>query len=250
MIKLVASKKDLAGLNIAKACENIGLNVHYIEEDIIFAEKLPDAEAYIFLSRHKSESEKPCLTCHFPGNFGKDIIHGGNPKELGISFPSLEKKFIRNLAKIKGEWNEPELEKFQIVLEATHHGPTHFKKPILFVEIGSSEKEWTNELAGKLVAEAVKRTLGQKDIYLKHAIAFGGTHYPDKFTDILIKDVYSLGHILPKYQTENLNDEMFKQMLEKSAEEIKYCLIDWKGINRRAEISEMADKYGLTIVKL
>ena len=252
MIALVASKKDKASMNIAKHCEKLGLKVHYIKEDIIFAKELPDADAYIFLSRHKSKSERPCLTAHFPGVFSEDNALGGNPYELGIAFPSLEKKYIINLSKIKKKWNKKELEKYQIVLEATHHGPTHFKKPIMFVEIGSSEYEWKDELAADLVAHAVKETL--KDInptqIYKTAIAFGGTHYPKKFTDILLKEDYSIGHIMPKYALLYLNEEILKQMIEKSIEKIKYCIIDWKGCNMKSEIIELIDKYKLEIVRI
>ncbi|MCD6547724.1 MAG: D-aminoacyl-tRNA deacylase [Nanoarchaeota archaeon] len=250
MIRLIASKKDIAGTNIAKECVKLGLDVHFIQEDIIFAKELPDADAYIFLSRHKSKSELPCLTAHFPGNFSNDVSHGGNAKELGFSFPSLEKIFIRNLWKIKGEWNKKELEKYQVVIEATHHGPTHFNKPVMFVEIGSSEEEWKDEIAASLVAHAIKRTLNQKENFLKHAIAFGGTHYPEKFTNILLKDVYSIGHVMPKYALQYLDEEIFKQMIEKSIEKIKYCLIDWKGANKKDIIIKFAKEYGLEVVKV
>ena len=247
---LVASKQDLAGINIAKKCEKLGLKVHYIEEDILFAKELPESNFYIFLSRHKSKSEKPCLTAHFPGIFSNDTSMGGSPKELGTAFPTLEKKYIRNLWKIKGEWNKKELEKYQIVLEATHHGPTHLKKPVMFVELGSSKDEWKDETAAELIAHAIKRTLNQNDYYLKHGIAFGGTHYPEKFTKILIKDVYSIGHIMPKYALQFLDEEIFKQMINKSVEKVHYCLIDWKGTNKKEKIINLAKKFNLKVIKI
>lgn len=247
MITLIASKKDPAGMNIARQVEKLGHKVHYINEDIIFANALPEADAYIFLSRHKSESEKPCLTCHFPGNFTADISHGGSGKELGAAFPNLEKSYVKFLSMNKKL--VPELEKFEVVIEATHHGPTHFSKPVLFVEIGSSEKEWGIESAGQVVAKSVEMAMYKME-KAKPAIAFGGTHYPQKFTEVLLKGEYAIGHIMPKYQSENFNEAIFRQMMEKSCEKIKYCLIDWKGINRRTEIAELARKYGLEVVRI
>ncbi|MCD6576299.1 MAG: hypothetical protein J7K73_04030 [Nanoarchaeota archaeon] len=250
MVVLIASKQDIASMNIAKKCEELGLKVNYIEEDDIFVKELPYADYYIFLSRHSSKSEKPCLTAHFPGVFSDDTSLGGNPHELGVAFPSLEKNYIKNLWELKKEWNKKELEKFQIVIEATHHGPTHLKKPIMFVEIGSSEEEWKNETAAELVAHAIKRTLNQNQVYAKHAIAFGGTHYPEKFTNILLNEEFAIGHIMPKYALPNLSEKTFNEMVKKSVEPIKYCIIDKKGSSRKDEIIELANKFGLKVVKI
>ena len=266
MIMLVTSRKNSAGMSIAKKCEKLGMKVHYCEEEILEINKLPDAEpqrlatrsgeisttAYIFLSTHRSESKMPCFTSHFPGIFGDDVSHGGNPKELAYSYPGLQKIYMRALSSIKGEWKRPELEKYQVVVEATHHGPTHFKKPVLFVEIGSSEAEWDDESAAELVAEAVKRTISRikNETFIKTAIAFGGTHYPEKFTEVIIKGEYSIGHILPKYQNENMSEEMFEQMVSKSIEPVKYVLIDWKGINKKSTITDWAKNKGLEVVKI
>lgn len=248
---LVASKLDIAGLNIAKECEKLGLNVHYVEEDLIKIKNLPKAEYYIFLSKHKSESKKPCLTCHFPGNFGEDVSYGGNVKELGVAYPSLEKIFMRNLIKAKKELQREELEKYQIVIEATHHGPTHFKEPVLFVEIGSSEKEWTEKSAAEVVGLAVKRTVETaNEHFSKIGIGFGGTHYSEKFTKVIIDSQFAIGHVFPKYQIKNINEEIFNQLCEKSAEEIKYVLIDWKGMSKKDLIIKWAKNKGLEIVKI
>ena len=247
MILLVASKKDPAGMNIAEECERIGLKVFFVEEDIIYVKTLPDANAYIFLSRHKSESGKPSLTAHFPGNFGTDNTHGGNSKELSIAFPSLEKIYFKNLVK-----NSKNLKDFQIVLEATHHGPTQFDKPILFVEIGSSEKEWKLKGPAEIIAQSIKETLNEIKMAtnLKIGIAFGGTHYPEKFTKLILEEDYALGHIFPKYQKDNLTEEIMDQMANKSIEPINYCIIDDKGINNKSKIIQWAEKIGLKIIKI
>ena len=213
MVLLVASETDIAGKNISEECEKIGLKVHYIKEELLYVQNLPDADYYIFLSKHKSKSKKPCLTAHFPGNFSENKF-GGNKNELGFAFPSLQKKFMKNLYSINN------LEKYQIVIEATHHGPTCFKKPIMFVEIGSSEKEWKDKKAAKIIARSIKKTIYEKQKKFKPSIAFGGTHYPKKFMKVLLKTDYSIGHIIPKYNLENLDEKIFEQMIEKSSEKI------------------------------
>ncbi len=243
MVLLVASKKDIAGMNIGKQCENLGLKVHYIDEDLLYVQNLPDADYYIFLSKHKSESGKPCLTSHFPGNFS-NAKFGGKPGELGFTFPSIQKNFMKNLNQINNS------QKYQIVLEATHHGPTHFKKPVMFVEIGSTEKDWMNKDIALIMAKSIKKMIQKNEMFQKNAIAFGGTHYPEKFTDLLLKDDFALGHIIPKYAIKNLNEKIFMQMIEKSIEPIKYCIIDSKGCNRKGEIIQMCKENGLEVMKI
>lgn len=243
MVLLVASKKDIAGMNIGKQCENLGLKVHYTDEDLLYIQNLPDSNFYIFLSKHKSESGKPCLTSHFPGNFS-NAKFGGKPKELGFAFPSIQKDFMKNLNQINN------FQKYQVVLEATHHGPTHFKKPVIFVEIGSTKKEWKDENVAKFIAESIKKTIQKNRRFQKNTIAFGGTHYPEKFTDLLLNKEFALGHIMPKYAIESLNEKIFKQMIEKSNEKIEYCIIDSKGCNRKREIIKMCKKNELKVMKI
>ena len=242
MAVLIASKKDKAALNIAKHLSN----VYDIGEESIKVEKLPETgDLYIFLSKHKSESGKATLTAHFPGNFGNDNSYGGDAKTLAWSAPSWHKEFMKQLWKLKDKVKD-----FQIITEPTHHGPTKFDKPIMFVEIGSSEKEWTNETAGKVVAEAVKKTIEAKPHYDKIAIAFGGGHYSQKLTDIILKDEYAIGHIAAKHSADDLTEDVMDQMVDKSAEPVAYCLIDWNGINQKQKIIEWAKHRGLEVVKV
>lgn len=51
------------------------------------------------------------------------------------------------------------LSDFEVVYEVTHHGPTNLRKPLTFVEIGSSETEWTYEKAHEVVGESVVKAL-------------------------------------------------------------------------------------------
>ena len=249
MITLIASKKDVAGMNIARHCEELGLKVNYIEEEQIFAknldERFPNSELFIILSKHASASGKPSLTAHHPGNFSADSSHGGNPRELVAAYPSYHKEFLKQLWKFKNEMPE-----FQIVTEPTHHGPTENKTPVLFVEIGATEKEWRNEKAGEVIAKAVKKTIEAKPKYEKVAIAFGGPHYSEKFTKIIIESEYAIGHICPKYAIENIDESIIKQMMEKSAEKPHFAIIDKKGSKRKKNIKELCLNLGLEVIEI
>ena len=132
--------------------QNITLHVShnnsllYLEE---LDERYPGSEAFIFLSRHSSESGIPTLTCHFTGNFSASSPYGGNPRELGICFPSLQKSYIKEINMVRSQVPD-----FEITIEATHHGPTSLKKPSLFIEIGSTPKQWVDKHAASTVFAA------------------------------------------------------------------------------------------------
>ena len=246
-IVLIASKQDTAGMNIAKHCEDLGFKVNYIEEKQIFAKNLDDfdADLIIILSKHKSESGKLTLTAHHPGNFSKDTSHGGNSKELSVAYPSYHKEIIRQLHNIKNEVPD-----FQITTEPTHHGPTSFKTPVIFVEIGSTDKEWKNQKAGESVAKALKTAMEVSPKHPKTAIAIGGGHYSEKFTGILLNSEYAIGHICPKYAIDHLDIEALRQMKERSAEKITFALIDKKGVKSKTKLISMCTELGLKVVQV
>src|SRR5207245_1906124 len=85
-----------------------------------------------------SKSGVPSLTAHTTGNFGGAEL-GGNPREIGRVNPDLLKNYLISLAK-QGE----AVSGYQVTAEATHHGPTSLNRPVLFVEIGSEEKNWND----------------------------------------------------------------------------------------------------------
>ncbi|MEM2138050.1 MAG: D-aminoacyl-tRNA deacylase, partial [Candidatus Anstonellaceae archaeon] len=100
------------------------------------------ADYYIFASTHKSASNTPALTVHTPGNWGSADL-GGEPRKLNVAFGSKVKVIAQAMKRLAGMAGLG----YQLAIEADHHGPT-VSKPIIFVEIGSTEKEWNNETAG------------------------------------------------------------------------------------------------------
>jgi D-aminoacyl-tRNA deacylase len=216
------------------------------EEELLYF-KEPNgysADAYIFLSRHQSESQIPTLTAHFPGNFG-DAEYGGRSRELGITYPSLHREFLKRLRRLQDRAPD-----YMIVTEPMHHGPTDYKKPILFVEIGSSEKRWNDPVAVETVCEALIETVENLAPAEKIAVGFGGTHYSNKFTRLITETRHALGAIAPKYALEYLDRFMMSQMIHKSTEEVTQAVIDWKGVKERGRIVALTEGSGLEIVKV
>ena len=206
-----------------------------------------DASMFIFLSKHRSHSCIPTLTCHFTGNFSADNSYGGNPRQIAISYPSLQKAYLKAITAAKQKIPE-----YEVIIEATHHGPTSLNKPILFIELGSSEKQWTDENAAAVICDTV---LGMLDHGFeccdKVGIALGGTHYPVKFNKLLLESRFGLGAVASKHNLEAIDEEILNQMIEKSEEKVTHAILDTKGLGRQKDrIMNIVKKASLELYKV
>jgi len=203
-------------------------------------------QAYIFLSRHSAESGIASLTAHTTGNFTADAKFGGNGRELGRADPALLKNYMISL------WKRREMvEGYQVTMEATHHGPTALQKPVMFVELGSSERYWGDRKAAAVVAEALMESLTEKQIWSRVAIGFGGTHYPEKFTKMVIEGDTAFSFIVPKYALEHVDEGMVAQMLQRTSAPVRQAVLDWKGLGPHKEkIVGLVKQFGLEEVRV
>jgi D-aminoacyl-tRNA deacylase len=209
-------------------------------------DKYFNPQAYVFLSRHWAESGVLSLTAHTTGNFTSEAALGGKPRELGWVNPNLLKNYMISLMRRRDRVKE-----FQITVEATHHGPTSLQKPVLFVEIGSTPKQWNDSETGNLVTEALMESLLEPKSWENVGLGVGGTHYPEKFTKLLTDSEYALASIAPKHTLEEMNLEMFSQMIQKSTKFVKYVAIDAKGLGKhKQKILELANRFALELIKL
>ncbi len=233
---------------VSRISRNVCL--HLSSADVLHREELdeiyPEAKAFVFLSRHKSDSKIPTLTCHCTGNFGGNP-YGGNPKEIAISFPSLQKSYLKALVNVRQRVPE-----YEIVIEATHHGPTSLRKPVLFVELGSSAGQWSDKNAASTMCDVLISVI-QKGLVpcSKVGIALGGTHYPEKFSQLLIESEFGLAAVASKHNLEWVDENMFKQMISKSVEKVTTIVLDARGLgSHKDRILRMAEDCGLEILKL
>ncbi len=264
----MASKSDKASLTLYNALLDLdnftptGDNYHgtpiYVYQNVslvlaemkgIFLNDLDDffaPQSYVFLSKHRSESGLPTLTAHFTGNFSDDVLYGGNPREIAWTDPMLLKAYFTRL------WSQREkLSKYDIILEATHHGPTSLRRPCLFVEIGSKEQEWEDNETADLVARVLLAAISDQSPVEKVGIGIGGPHYSRKFTDLVLSDGLSLAGYIPKHSLVYADDSIIVQALEKSVEKIEYAFVDWKGLgSEKQRIIELLEKHNLQIQRI
>lgn len=161
----------------------------------------PGADAVIVLSKHSSSSGRPSLTVHYTGNPTGDASLGGSPGVLSVAAALLGRELLRayrDSARDLGLLGE-----YQLSFEATHHGPTGNRKPLVFVEVGSGPEQWADGRAHTAMARAVARVLEGKELLeaaeCSVAAGFGGTHYPYKFTRLALEEGVCMGHMIPKY---------------------------------------------------
>ena len=255
---LVAYQKDQAGHNIAKFIsqdlEKNGnvyrgkdFDLAIISSPTISADWLEekfDYDGYIFLSKHAAESGVLALTCHNTGNFS-DANFGGNSRQVSIPHPYIQKSYIQNLWNARNKFSE-----FQITIEATHHGPTSLDKPALFIEIGTTEKEWNDVNLCNSVGQIIVDVMKEQQKSYPIAICFGSTHYPEKFTNELIHGKYSLGTVIPKYALEQIDQLLFSHIIKRNVG-ATVALLDWNGMGKnKQKILEMLERTDLEVIKL
>ena len=156
----------------------------------------------IFLSRHTSKMGQPSLTVHPLGNYGKAEF-GGKTKTLVRSSPRLMTELLRLIKKNAKQTNLD----YKVCYEVTHHGP-YLDIPTIFVEVGSTEKEWNQMEPATVIAKSLLKLLQsyryEQDMPndIPVLIGIGGGHYAPRFTDVILEKNAAFGHIIPAYHIE------------------------------------------------
>jgi D-aminoacyl-tRNA deacylase len=274
MILLAASNKDTAGLNIAKqvlnhypfhqAHETFQENPTYqadikgkkvtlviLNQETVNAQNLPDSFAdldlIVFLSRHSSTSGTPTLSVHTPGNLGNAEL-GGLPRQVSVSPATAMRDALKALMHFKEEMKL----NYEVSYECTHHGPS-LNVPTMFVELGSSEKQWNDMKAAEAVAHAAMSAVTEFSASENVAVlGIGGTHYNQRFTRMALDDEAVFGHMVPKYAVHLLDSEMLRQCVEKTLEKVDSAILDWKGIKseNKPKLLKVLQESGLAYKKV
>ena len=254
MKTILASVRDPAGQNIMaqllksfdfKRANIPNVRAAHVCDDVLAATvdsvlqltSLPVvAEEVIVASRHASESEKPTLTVHAPGEIEK--------RELAIASPPTIKSALRSLARMRDEFELA----YEVSLEATHHGPTKLGVPVTFVEVGSSQRQWQDGKAAEAAARAIMEA-ATAPVKGRRAVGFGGPHYAPRHTDVVFRTDVCIGHIIPKYV--DVDEGLVRLAVERTRGGVQLFVLDWKGLDAsaRTKIMKMATELGATAVR-
>jgi cell division protein FtsZ len=175
------------------------------------------AEAIIFASKHRSKENRKMLTVHFTGNVAEGKF-GGKPYELSTPAPRVAASLLKSLkAAASG---------FVVSYEATHHGPSALKTPSVYVEIGSTIEEWSNIMAGQIIARAILSVKEEPEMPVY--VGIGGNHYAPRETALALEAGIAFGHIIADHNVALLTEDVIRQAFEKSGTKTAY--IDRKSI--------------------
>jgi D-aminoacyl-tRNA deacylase len=196
------------------------------------ADAFSEPPAFVaFLSRHAGETG-PLLTAHFTGNFGP-AEYGGEPSELARACPNVQRAVV-------DAFDRHAPERYGVGVECTHHGPTDVGAPSLFVELGSSDSEWTDPEGARAVARSVLElsgvqpdatpaahgSTGPSDVsdheHTRHVVGFGGGHYAPQFERIIHETDWRVGHVAADWGLSSMgspesNSDLVAAVFEQSA---------------------------------
>jgi D-aminoacyl-tRNA deacylase len=274
MILLVCSNKDVAGLTITRQVldhypfkvtgTSFQKNPVYqaqvnkkevtlliLNEETINAQSLTDSftkpDLIVFISRHSSTSGKPTLSVHTPGNIGA-AEYGGLPRQVSISPATAMRDALKALSFFK----EGMQLDYEVSYECTHHGPS-LNAPTMFVELGSSEKQWRDAKAAEAVAHAAMSAISKFPKSEGTAVlGVGGTHYNQRFTRISLDGEAVFGHMIPKYAVPVVDAEVLRQCVDRTLEKVECALLDWKGIKSadKPQLLQALEEVGLPYKKI
>ncbi len=194
------------------------------------------AKCIVFVSRHVGGTGA-ILTAHYTGNFGAADF-GGLKRELSMACPNAHKAIINALEKYAPVG-------YEVGIECTHHGPSDITIPSMFVELGSSEKEWGNVEAANAIACAVLEIEGVAPFCEKTIVGFGGGHYLPRFERIIKQTDWSIGHVAADWCLESIDSgdkEIIKKIFEKSC--AKLALV----VNRDLDLVNTIENMGYEVV--
>ncbi|MFN7105881.1 MAG: D-aminoacyl-tRNA deacylase, partial [Pyrobaculum sp.] len=112
----------------------------------------------IFISRHEMADPRPLFAVHTPGSW----------PEVSIANPCLVSSLYRELCK-SGY--------LQCALEATHHLPNTSRISAVFLEVGSSEREWRDRRAAATLLYVLQKALAEYRECGSPTMVVGDLHY-------------------------------------------------------------------------
>jgi D-aminoacyl-tRNA deacylase len=252
---IIASKKDKAGMNICSQLQQFKENpilsswaqrpnfdFYFVEEEVIFTEnlnmeKINQYDFIIFASKHKSEKGGKTLAVHSPGNF-RNADYGGVQEKVCPASALFNKVLFE---KLNEQVTKFEFKEFNVTLECTHHGPL-INKSCVFIEIGSTETEWTNRRAGFIIAKTIQETIDEfkENKYREIAVGIGGPHYCPSFNSIQLNSNVAIAHVISEYNMP-ISKSMILEAIKKTQEDVDFVVVDWKGLGRSEQKKQVID---------
>lgn len=151
------------------------------------------ADVILFLSRHVSQTGRPSLAVHPLGNLVQ-ADYGGQAGRLTPVAGAWLTQALRELAHARDEHHFPAA----VTFETTHHGPL-LSTPASFIELGSTEREWSDPAGHAVIARAVERLIVSPPPSFPIMVGLGGGHYAPRFTEAALTKQVHYAHMIPTH---------------------------------------------------
>jgi len=208
---------------------------------------LEGADFFIAINIHSLKDYPKQFCVHPAGNWGELWPHsqfknlGGKANTLSKSSSLLLKETYHSLLKNNN------LSDYIVNIECTHHGPS-VSKPLVFLEIGCSLKEWEDTKALEVIKKTILDLQKIKNKRISTSIVLGGDHYMINAAKILRTRNTSISHMCPSSQIHNISIESLREVLRKSHEPIDQFILDLAGIGQHKDriiniLEELNEQY-------
>ncbi len=201
----------------------------------------------LFASKHRSKDGRAILTVHSTGNVN-EARYGGIPKNLATSAPQAVRSMLHSLKTLA------ENEEYEVTLECTHHGPSDIDVPSVFIEIGSNEEQWVDDVAGRIVANTILLLPAFKYRVSKESespvsVGFGGTHYAPRQTALILETDITFGHIFPSHALDELDENIIREAFLKSKADFAYFDRKSMKAEQREKLKAIIESIGFEVLK-
>ena len=146
---------------------------------------------------------------------------GGKNKKLAMSSGALIKQIYLLLLNNK-------LKDYSVDIECTHHGPT-LNRPVVFLEIGCSPKEWNDKRAKKVIINVLKSI--KSNFSNKSVIVLGGDHYMRNIS-YLLRTNLQISHMCPSNHLPNFDEILLTAGWHRRYEELDFIVIDLAAVGQ------------------
>lgn len=223
VFNFVAEKKTVLG----DLYHDPDYDVFYLDTplDSLYLENIGDsvpADNYVFLYCHESKTGDKILSVHANGNWSAPV-YGGRGRKLSPVSSRAMKMMMLELERSRISHS---LHDYTVVQEATHHGP-YVKRNSFFVEIGSELCSWSNELATRTAASAIKSFIEKYsfghfgDISTYNSVAVvGGPHIDPRISTLMLRSNYAVGHICSSRNLGDFDAESLSDVLLSSVDDV------------------------------
>ncbi|MEZ0318887.1 MAG: D-aminoacyl-tRNA deacylase [Pyrobaculum sp.] len=182
----------------------------------------------VFISRHEMSNPRPMFTVHTPGTW----------PDVSVANSRLVSSLYRALCRLA---QEP----FTCSIEATHHPPNTSRISATFLEVGSTEAEWTSKKAAEVLLAALEESLNGSPGGVPTMVV-GDLHYTT-LGELVLRGEHDFGHIVPKYI--DITTEAVELAYRKHTEPVRRAVVFRKNVKNptRSLVVEFFKKQGVEV---